>query len=108
MPCVAPCVNESGLFSDPEFTARFAVISAIVVAFKLSISSLPIISTGEAPSVGLPLMYEPVTTTSSTASSLSCATMLRELKMKRIERHRTNNFFEFCISPPYIYKFQNN
>jgi iron complex outermembrane receptor protein len=33
-------VNESGLFSDPELTAIFAVISAIVLAFKLSISSL--------------------------------------------------------------------
>ena len=73
MPCVAPCVNESGLFSDPELTAMFAVISAIVVAFKLSISSLLIISTGDAPSVGLALIYEPVTTTSSTDSS--CALM---------------------------------
>ena len=36
------------------------MISAIVVAFRLSISSLPIISTGEAPSVGLPLIKEPV------------------------------------------------
>ena len=42
-------------------------MSAMVVAFKLSISSLPMISTGEAPSVGLDLMYEPVITTSSTS-----------------------------------------
>ena len=78
----------------------FAVISAIVVAFKLSISSLLIISTGDAPSVGLALIYEPVTTTSSTDSS--CALMANELNMRKIERHRTNNFFEFCISSPLI------
>ena len=48
-----------------------AVMSATVDALSASIVSLEIISTGEAPSVGLPLIYEPVTTTSSTDSSLS-------------------------------------
>ena len=44
-------------------------MSATVVAPRFSIVSLDIISTGDAPSVALPLMYEPVTITSSTASS---------------------------------------
>ena len=56
VPWVAPEVNESTLFSEPELIERFAVISATVDALKASIVSLEIISTGEAPSVGLPLM----------------------------------------------------
>ena len=49
----------------------------MVVAPKASIVSLETISTGEAPSVALPLMKEPVTTTSSTASS--CASTANRL-----------------------------
>ena len=67
VPWVAPCVKESELFSDPELTDKFLVISAIVVAPISSIVSRSIISTGDAPSVALPLMYEPVTITSSTS-----------------------------------------
>ena len=70
-PWVEPEVNESTLFSAPELIAMLAVMSATVDALSASIVSLEIISTGEAPSVGLPLIYEPVTTTSSTDSSLS-------------------------------------
>ena len=44
------------MFSEPELTAIFAIMSATVDALKASIVSLEIISTGEAPSVGLPLM----------------------------------------------------
>ena len=56
LPCVAPEVNESALFSEPESIGKFAVISEAVIAPILSIKSLPTISTGDAPSVGLPAM----------------------------------------------------
>ena len=56
VPCVPPCVKESDLFSDPEFTAILFVISAMEVAPRSSISDLSTISTGEAPSVGLDLI----------------------------------------------------
>ena len=53
---MAPEVNESALFSEPESIGKFAVISEAVIAPILSIKSLPTISTGDAPSVGLPAM----------------------------------------------------
>ncbi len=93
VPWVEPWVNESELFSEPELTERFAVISAIVVAPKASIVSLEIISTGEAPSVALPLMKEPVTTTSSTASS--CA----KTKLTKKTEARSFNFMNFIFLP---------
>ena len=67
LPCNAPEVKESALFSDPESITILAVISAASTAPIPSIVSLSYSSTGEAPSVGLPLIYEPVTTTSSTS-----------------------------------------
>ena len=46
VPCVDPWVNESEAFSEPEFTDRLRVISAIDTAPIFSISSLSITSTG--------------------------------------------------------------
>ena len=56
VPCVDPEVKESALFSAPELTVKFLVISATDVAPRSSIVSLLITSTGDSPSVALPLI----------------------------------------------------
>ena len=91
VPCVDPEVNESALFSAPLLAVKFLVISATVVAPRSSIVSLLIISTGAAPSVALPLIYEPVTTTSSTSSA-------KEIPVNRTNENK-NERINFMILP---------
>ncbi|EJP72716.1 MAG: malate dehydrogenase [SAR86 cluster bacterium SAR86B] len=68
-------------------------MSAIVVAPKASIVSLETISTGDAPSVALPLIKEPVTTTSSTCSSCALIKLTRNTDARRF------NFKNFIFLP---------